>query len=348
MQTHSVIIFTGLRIINLVEQNSDTELTPTSLNELLRFEILQMENENETLACLNATLEDNYQAMEAECNAMCTKLSEKGKENADVQNHLEDLQWDMDKLLQYNYQLVSHRQSLISELRRRQHQQCSRNEVVDSQVPPPTEPNNTSLTDNDEVEVLKKENEELREQASDCLTELENLTKTLEKSLLNFEELRMKFLHLPESVIIETTKYKELFGAYCFVHNDRAQLHSLLSDAEQQLREISGSSRLIRNALGMEMKKLENQSRHRKESIQLQQEIQTAQVDLIKLKLERALTEAMQKQGKDTVIDKEETRLNNLVRSYGGLLQRDINRHRRKFFDHCQENVKASHKIRLF
>jgi E3 ubiquitin-protein ligase BRE1 len=158
---------------------------------------------------------------------MTEKLSDQETNGIEVKNQVEDLQWEVNKLLSYNDKLVNHIQDLIEKYRRLQ-------QMYGSEGPGSKKEKKVEISDS-EVSNLRREIEELREQASNRLNELEKLHKTQRETLKELEKLRIDIRQLPESVIVETAEYKCLQSKFSVIYNDTLQLRATLDETRNQL-----------------------------------------------------------------------------------------------------------------
>jgi len=158
---------------------------------------------------------------------MNASLEDKATKGSELKNQVENLQWEVNKLLSYNDKLVNHIQDLIEKYRRIQ-------QMYASEGPGSKKEKKLEISDS-EVSNLKKEIEEVREQASNRLNELEKLHKTQRETLKELEKLRIDIRQLPESVIVETTEYKCLQSKFSVIYNDTLQLRANLDETRNQL-----------------------------------------------------------------------------------------------------------------
>lgn len=160
------------------------------------------------------------------------KLTAEETKGDELHNQVDDLNWEVSKLISQNDKLVNHVQDLTEKYRRLQQLygssgggDKSMNDLAQRKV---------EMSEK-EVVNLQKDNEELRELANNRLIELERLHLTQRETLKELEKLRMDIRQLPESIIVETTEFKCLQSKFSVVYNDNLQLRTTLDDTKQHL-----------------------------------------------------------------------------------------------------------------
>lgn len=142
----------------------------------------------------------------------------------ELKNQVEDLEWEVNKLHNYDDKLSNHIQELQEKHRRLQN-------LLSSEGKKEKKPD---ISDS-EVLNLRNQIEELRELAGNRLIELDKLHKTQRETLKELEKLRIDIRQLPESVIVETIEYKCLQSKFSVIYNDTLQLRATLDETRNQL-----------------------------------------------------------------------------------------------------------------
>ena len=118
------------------------------------------------------------------------------------------------------------------------------------------------------MDQLHHELEEQREQATNRLSELEQMNIKYKESLKELEKHKMDLSTLPEHVVVETTEHKCLQSQFSVLYNEAMQLKTQLEEARNQVQVAKNAH--MRQIEQMEAEELLAQKKLRTEVIQLE------------------------------------------------------------------------------
>ena len=160
---------------------------------------------------------------------MQEQLTAKETEAAELQNRIDDLDYELQKRRHRADSLENHLAEALEKIKGLQQQQQAGVVVEDKS----SCSNKVVSVSQKKMEDLQKELEEQREMASNRLSELDRLHQNHRDVLQQLEHLKMDIRQLPESVVVETTEYKCLQSQFSVLYNESMALKTQLDDARQ-------------------------------------------------------------------------------------------------------------------
>lgn len=309
------------------------EALPPSLDEAIKEANIELETENRRIQALNTSLHEKYHAMSLKMKELQEKLTAEETKGDELQNQVDDLNWEVSKLISQNDKLINHVQDLTEKYRRLQQLYGSTggggdkiNDLAQRKV---------EMSER-EVVNLQKDNEELRELANNRLIELERLHLTQRETLKELEKLRMDIRQLPESIIVETTEFKCLQSKFSVVYNDNLQLRTTLDETKQHLYTMRTNH--LKHIEQMESEELLVQKKLRTEMIQLEDMLGQVRKEYEMLRVEFEQNLAANEQ--TGPINREMRHLITSLQNHNQQLKGDAHRYRKKYKEMCTENAK--------
>ncbi|CAL8081685.1 unnamed protein product [Orchesella dallaii] len=301
-----------------------------SLDDAIKDTNIELETENRRIQALNTSLHEKYHAMSLKMKELQEKLTAEETKGDELQNQVDDLNWEVSKLISQNDKLINHITDLTEKYRRLQQLYGSGDKSMNDLAQRKVEMSER------EVINLQKDNEELRELANNRLIELERLHLTQRETLKELEKLRMDIRQLPESIIVETTEFKCLQSKFSVVYNDNSQLRSTLDETKQHLYTMRTNH--LKHIEQMESEELLVQKKLRTEMIQLEDMLGQVRKEYEMLRVEFEQNLAANEQ--TGPINREMRHLITSLQNHNQQLKGDAHRYRKKYKEMCTENAK--------
>jgi E3 ubiquitin-protein ligase BRE1 len=268
-------------------------------------------------------LHEKHHQMNLKFAEMNDKLAAQEIANAELKNHIEDLEYDLSKTKQREEKLDMHLSECLTKLK-------SYN-LTDTDGRPPV-----NTVTQAKMEDLQKELEEQKELANNRLMELESLNTQHKEALKLVEKLKMDLQCLPENVVVETTEYKCLQSQFSVLYNESMQLKTLLEDTRNMM--ATSKNTHLRQIEQMESEELSLQKKLRTEVIQLEDTL--AQVrkeyDMLRIEFEQNLA-ANEQTGP---INREMRHLITSLQNHNHQLKGEVQRYKRKLKEAASEIAK--------
>lgn len=181
-------------------QSDDDSLSVPDIESTLKQSQIEIMAENKNLQCLNTSLHEKYHTISLKLKELQDKLTGKETEAAELNNQIDDLQYELEKVRLRNDKLENHLAEAIEKLKalHQMHgdQTAIKANASSSNAVAPNAASKTSSTTTTSVatqhlEDLQKEVEELRELANNRLQELDKLHQTHRETLKEVEKLKM-------------------------------------------------------------------------------------------------------------------------------------------------------------
>lgn len=157
------------------------------IEETLRQTQIEIMDENRNVQNLNTSLHERYHTISLKMMELQDTLTGKETEAAELQNQIDDLQYELGKVRVRNDKLENHLAEAIEKLKS-YHQMHGESKMATSSTAKPT---NTTSVATQHLEDLQKEVEEYRELANNRLQELDKLHQTHRETLKEVERLKM-------------------------------------------------------------------------------------------------------------------------------------------------------------
>ncbi|XP_054724010.1 E3 ubiquitin-protein ligase BRE1A-like isoform X2 [Uloborus diversus] len=303
------------------DPTSDEEIP--SLDDAVRQANVELQNENKNLHLLVTGLHEKHHQMNLKFAEMNDKLAAQEIANAELKNHIEDLEYDLSKTKLREEKLDMHLSECLTKLK-------SYN-LTDSDGRPPI-----STVTQAKMEDLQKELEEQKELASNRLMELETLNTQHKEALKLVEKLKMDLQCLPESVVVETTEYKCLQSQFSVLYNESMQLKTLLEDTRNLM--ANSKNTHLRQIEQMESEELVMQKKLRTEVIQLEDALAQVRKEYEMLRVEFEQNLAANEQ--TGPINREMRHLITSLQNHNHQLKGEVMRYKRKLKEVTAELIK--------
>lgn len=167
--------------------DEECSLPVPQIEESLRQTQIEIMDENRNLQKLNTSLHERYHTISLKLMELQDTLTGKETEAAELQNQIDDLQYELGKIRLRNDKLENHLAEAIEKLKS-YHQMHGESKMAASST---TKPTNTTSVATQHLEDLQKEVEEYRELANNRLQELDKLHQTHRETLKEVEKLKM-------------------------------------------------------------------------------------------------------------------------------------------------------------
>lgn len=181
-------------------QSDDDNISVPDIEDTLKETQIEIMAENKNLQSLNTSLHEKYHTISLKLKELQDTLTGKETEAAELQNQIDDLQYELEKAEKVrlrNDKLENHLAEAIEKLKsyHQMHgEQPSKNTTAPATSGAPTAKASTTTTTNvatQHLEDLQKELEECRELANNRLQELDKLHETHREALKEVEKLKM-------------------------------------------------------------------------------------------------------------------------------------------------------------
>lgn len=178
-------------------QSDDDNISVPDIEDTLKETQIEIMAENKNLQSLNTSLHEKYHTISLKLKELQDTLTGKETEAAELQNQIDDLQYELEKVRLRNDKLENHLAEAIEKLKsyHQMHgEQPSKNTTAPATSGAPTPKASTTTTTNvatQHLEDLQKELEECRELANNRLQELDKLHGTHREALKEVEKLKM-------------------------------------------------------------------------------------------------------------------------------------------------------------
>lgn len=178
-------------------QSDDDNISVPDIDETLKQTQIEIMAENKNLQSLNTSLHEKYHTISLKLKELQDTLTGKETEAAELQNQIDDLQYELEKVRLRNDKLENHLAEAIEKLKS-YHQmhgdQPNKNATAPAAASGSTTVKPSTTTTNvatQHLEDLQKELEECRELANNRLQELDKLHQTHREALKEVEKLKM-------------------------------------------------------------------------------------------------------------------------------------------------------------
>ncbi|XP_035206333.1 E3 ubiquitin-protein ligase BRE1B-like [Stegodyphus dumicola] len=323
LQAFDRIVQRNHKIMLALKGDPSSEEDIPSLDDAVRQANVELQNENKNLHLLVTGLHEKHHQMNLKFAEMNDKLAAQEIANAELKNHIEDLEYDLSKTKQREEKLDMHLSECLTKLK-------SYN-LTDSDGRPPM-----STVTQAKMEDLQKELEEQKELANNRLMELETLNTQHKEALKLVEKLKMDLQCLPESVVVETTEYKCLQSQFSVLYNESMQLKTLLEDTRNLM--ATSKNTHLRQIEQMESEELSMQKKLRTEVIQLEDALAQVRKEYEMLRVEFEQNLAANEQ--TGPINREMRHLITSLQNHNHQLKGEVQRYKRKLKEVTAELVK--------
>lgn len=284
--------------------------------------------------------------------ALQEKLTAEETKRDELQNQVDDLNWEVTKLISQNDKFVNESQLLKDKYRRLQ-------EIYGS-GPGPGVPQGgaasgggdggggedkpqdlkVQLSDR-ELENLERDNEELRELATNRLSELERLHNSHKETLKQLEKLKLELKNLPEAIIVETTEFKCLQSKFSVVYNDNLNLRQVLEENKGKLKLLEETQ--LRNMENMDKDEEKNQNILKADMMGIQRRLEEERrkYEMLTIEFEENL-KANEQAGP---ISQEMRHLIGSLQGHNQQLKRDVQKYREKWKEVMEENGRLKREL---
>lgn len=180
-------------------QSDDDNISVPDIDDTLKETQIQIMAENKNLQSLNTSLHEKYHTISLKLKELQDTLTGKETEAAELQNQIDDLQYELEKVRLRNDKLENHLAEAIEKLKS-YHQMHGDQPNKSTTTPaasgsasgkPATTTTTTTNVATQHLEDLQKELEECRELANNRLQELDKLHQTHREALKEVEKLKM-------------------------------------------------------------------------------------------------------------------------------------------------------------
>lgn len=178
-------------------ESEDDCITVPDIEQTLKETQIEIMDENKNLQSLNTSLHEKYHTISLKLKELQDTMTGKETEAAELQNQIDDLQYELEKVRLRNDKLENHLAEAIEKIKTL-HQlhgdQPSKNAATPSTSGSGSSGKPSSTTTNvatQHLEDLQKELEECRELANNRLQELDKLHQTHRETLKEVEKLKM-------------------------------------------------------------------------------------------------------------------------------------------------------------
>ncbi|XP_046446401.1 E3 ubiquitin-protein ligase Bre1-like isoform X3 [Daphnia pulex] len=293
-----------------------------NLEEAIKQVNAEIQAENSNLHVLNTSLHEKNHAISLKLKEMQEQLTAKETEAAELQNRVDDLDYELQKRRHRADSLENHLGEALEKIKVLQQQHQAGVQVEAEK----TSGSKVVSVSQKKMEDQHKELEEQREMAANRLAELDRLHQNHRDVLQQLEHLKMDIRQLPESVVVETTEYKCLQSQFSVLYNDSMGLKTQLDEARQQWHTAKNAH--LRQIELMESDELLRQKQLRTEVIQLEDML--AQVrkeyEMLRIEFEQQLA-ANEQTGP---INREMRHLITSLQNHNQQLKGEVHRYRRE------------------
>ncbi|XP_046446398.1 E3 ubiquitin-protein ligase Bre1-like isoform X1 [Daphnia pulex] len=293
-----------------------------NLEEAIKQVNAEIQAENSNLHVLNTSLHEKNHAISLKLKEMQEQLTAKETEAAELQNRVDDLDYELQKRRHRADSLENHLGEALEKIKVLQQQHQAGVQVEAEK----TSGSKVVSVSQKKMEDQHKELEEQREMAANRLAELDRLHQNHRDVLQQLEHLKMDIRQLPESVVVETTEYKCLQSQFSVLYNDSMGLKTQLDEARQQWHTAKNAH--LRQIELMESDELLRQKQLRTEVIQLEDML--AQVrkeyEMLRIEFEQQLA-ANEQTGP---INREMRHLITSLQNHNQQLKGEVHRYRRR------------------
>merc|ERR1719188_391164 len=286
----------------------------------------QLIKENQNLHRLNTKLHESSHFASLRQAEFDEKLNAEETKNEELQNKVDDLEYEVTKTRMRNGKLESTLADAQEKLKMYVDQHGGK---LDQKMV-------LSNAERKTVEQLNHDHEEQRELAATRLAELESTNSKFKESLKEVEKLRMELSTLPEHVVVETTEHKCLQSQFGVLFNEAMQLKTQLEESRAHLQ--SAKNTHMRQIEQMEAEELLAQKKLRTEVIQLEDMLAQVRKEYEMLRIEFEQNLAANEQ--TGLINKEMRNLITSLRTHNVQLKGEVARYKRKCKESGAENVK--------
>ncbi|GFT22021.1 e3 ubiquitin-protein ligase Bre1 [Nephila pilipes] len=323
LQAFDRIVQRNHKIMLALKGDPSSEEEIPSLDDAVRQANVELQNENKNLHLLVTGLHEKHHQMNLKFAEMNDKLAAQEIANAELKNHIEDLEYDLSKTKQREEKLDMHLSECLTKLKAYN--------LTDSDGRPPI-----STVTQAKMEDLQKELEEQKELASNRLMELESLNTQHKEALKLVEKLKMDLQCLPESVVVETTEYKCLQSQFSVLYNESMQLKTLLEETRNLM--ATSKNTHLRQIEQMESEELAMQKKLRTEVIQLEDGLAQVRKEYEMLRVEFEQNLAANEQ--TGPINREMRHLITSLQNHNHQLKGEVQRYKRKLKEMTAELLK--------
>lgn len=260
--------------------NNTGEEKVTCSDESIKEANIQLEAENRNIQALNTALHEKYRTMSLQTKDLQERLTAQETKRDELQNQVDDLNWELNKMLEEKHKLIDH----VAELEEKISKGCNRQRTS------PASDDEGEITDK-ESDQLRYENMELQELANNRLVELERLHADHKKTLRDVQQLKLSVRRPPESIIVETPEFKCMQSKFSVLFNENIQLVKALEEAKfnlstarvhhaKEAERIEAEAKRVENELSESMKvaegtALERQQRYEDLRAEFQQSLES-------------------------------------------------------------------------
>lgn len=182
--------------LSLKGNTEDCGTTVSEIEESLRRSQIEIMAENKNLQCLNTSLHEKYHTISLKLKELQDTLTGKETEAAELNNQIDDLQYELEKVRLRNDKLENHLAEAIEKLKayhqiHGDHQNKVNTASSVSSGSSSGKSSSTTSVATQHLEDLQKEVEEYRELANNRLQELDKLHQTHRETLKEVEKLKM-------------------------------------------------------------------------------------------------------------------------------------------------------------
>jgi len=312
----------------------------TNIEEAIKQVNAEIQAENSNLHVLNTSLHEKNHSIALKLKEMQEQLTAKETEAAELQNRVDDLDYELQKKRHRADSLENHLAEALekNKLIQLQQQQQQTGVLIEEK----TAGNKVVSVSQKKMEDLQKELEEQREMAGNRLSELDRLHQNHREVLQQLEYLKMDIRQLPESVVVETTEYKCLQSQFSVLYNESMGLKTQLDEARQHWH--TAKTAHLRQIEQMESDELLRQKQLRTEVIQLEDML--AQVrkeyEMLRIEFEQQLA-ANEQTGP---INREMRHLITSLQNHNQQLKGEVHRYRsRKYRETSGELAKTKREL---
>ncbi|CAL8124664.1 unnamed protein product [Orchesella dallaii] len=323
-------VFENLRLRNrtIMQGPTSGEVGRIALDADLR----ELEKENQKIHVLNVDLHQKHQEMSLKMKELEDQLAIQERKEMELNNRVEDISAEMLKLVSENAKLMNMLQNTSEHCQRYQQQVLSDDNKSSSQGSSEVK-REMSLSQQKEVDTLRKENNSLQELANKRLTELEDFHRERQEQKKELDRLRQDIRYLPERVIVETVEYKCLQSKFSVVYNDNQQLRSVLCELKQRLLSLKDDHMKHIEQLASEEEG--RQTQHKNDMVKMEGTLAQGRKEYELLKIE--LEQTMASNDESAPITREMRVLITSLKNHNEQLKVEVQRQKRKYKEACAE-----------
>jgi len=330
------------RLLQRNQKLGESLKTTTNSDELIQVNVTLRE-ENKRIQDLTTTLQEKHHKMSLNLAKMQESQLAKETEIAELQNRVDDLEYETNKSIQHREKLevsLSEAMEKVKDL-----QQVTANVDTDKAD---TNQGGAPVS-NKKVEELQHNLEEQTELSTCRLQELEKLQNQHRDTLKCVEQLKLDIRQLPESVIVETTEYKCLQSQFSVLYNESMQLRTQLEETRNLLNTSKNTH--LRQIEQMESEELMSQKKLRTEVIQLEDMLAQVRKEYEMLRIEFEQNLAANEQ--TGPINREMRHLITSLQNHNHQFKVEVQRYKRRYkecqtdLNKCRKDLEAAQTVKL-